>query len=359
MPESIDPQPFGTARDGRPVQLFQLTAAGGASVEITNYGGILTRCQVPDRNGHVGDVLLGYDTLAQYQKDTGPYFGALVGRVCNRVANGTFTVDGVAYHTPVNNGPNTLHGGLVGYDKRIWSAEPMTTPDGQALRLKLTDPDGDQGYPGTVHVTVTYTLTDAGVLRVQYEATTDKATPINLTMHGYWNLKDGGKTDVKDELLQIDADKYLPVNAVQIPTGQLAAVAGTPFDFRTLKPIGRDLAALPSPDGHGGYDNTMVIDGPPGQLRPAVDAYDPSTGRTLSMSTTEPGVQFYTANFLDGTIAGHGGAAYGQYHGFALEAQDFPDAVNQPSFPNSVLRPGETYHTVTEYRFTARDRAPW
>ena len=232
-------QPFGATADGKPVEIYTLTNPSGASVSVLTYGAILNRVQLPDRAGKVGDVLLGYDSVAQYEKDSGPFFGALVGRVANRIAKATFTVDGATYHTPVNNGPNTLHGGPAGFDKRVWTAQDVTGDDGQAVKLSLVDPDGTAGFPGTVHASVTYTLTDAGVLRLTYEATTDKATPINLTSHGYWNLRDGGKSDVKGELMQWQADKYLPVDAVQIPTGQLAPVAGTPFDFRTTKPIGR------------------------------------------------------------------------------------------------------------------------
>ena len=353
---AVDKQPFGTLSDGRAVDRYTLTNAKGMTVTVISYGALLTRVQVPDRAGHVGDVLLGYDDLKDYEKNNSPHFGGLIGRMANRIAKGTFTVDGTTYHVPINNGPNSLHGGNIGYDKRLWAAEPVTGGDGSAVKLSLTDPDGEQGYPGTVHVAVTYTLTDAGVLRINYEATTDKATPINLTSHGYWNLKDGGKTDVKDEVMRWHADRYLPVNAVQIPTGALATVAGTPFDFRTPKPIGRDLAATGGDPA--GYDHTMVIDGPAGTLRPAVEAYDPNTGRTLSVSTTEPGVQFYTGNSLDGTLKGHDDATYGQYHAFALEAQDFPDAVNQPTFPNCILRPGQTYRQTTEYRIGTGDGLP-
>ncbi len=349
-------QPFGTTADGKPVEIYTLTNPSGVSVSVLTYGAILNRVQLPDRTGKVGDVLLGYGSVAQYEKDSGPFFGALVGRVANRIAKATFTVDGTTYHTPVNNGPNTLHGGPAGFDKRVWTAEDVTGDDGQAVKLSLVDPDGTAGFPGTVHASVTYTLTDAGVLRLTYEATTDKATPINLTSHGYWNLRDGGKSDVKGELMQWQADKYLPVDAVQIPTGQLAPVAGTPFDFRTTKPIGRDLTATGGTPP--GYDHCMVVDGKPGTLRPAVTARDPVSGRVLAMYTTEPGVQFYTGNFLDGSIAGRDGVVYGQYHAFALEAQAFPDAVNHPKFPNSILRPGQTYRQTTEYRFGTSEHPP-
>ena len=347
----VDKQDLGKLPDGSTAELYTLTNAKGASACVSTYGALLTRVRMPDRAGHVGDVLLGYDTLLDLRTHNSPHFGGLCGRVANRIAKGTFTVDGATYHVPINNGPNSLHGGRIGYDARMWTAEPV--PGADAVKLTLTDPDGEQGYPGTVHATVTYTLSDDDTLRVQYEATTDKPTPINLTSHGYWNLTDGGKTDVLAETMQWHADKYLPVDAVQIPTGQLADVAGTPFDFRQAKPIGRDLKATGGDPA--GYDHCMVIDGPAGTLRPAVTVTDPASGRVLSMYTTEPGVQFYTGNFLDGTQTGRGDVQYAQYHGFALEAQDFPDAVNHPDFPNSVLRPGQTYHQTTEYRFSTAD----
>ncbi len=353
---AVDRTSFGKLADGRPVELYTLTNDQGASASVTTYGAILTRVRVPDRAGHVGDVLLGYDSGEQYETANGPHFGGLVGRVANRIAKGTFDVDGTTYHVPINNGPNSLHGGTVGYDKRLWSATSGQGPRGPFVRLTLTDADGEQGYPGTVHATVTYTLTGDDTLEIGYEATTDKATPINLTSHGYWNLTDGGRSSVEAEVMRWHADRYLPVDAVQIPTGELAAVAGTPFDFRTAKPIGRDLAATGGDPA--GYDHTMVIDGTPGQIRPAVDVYDPASGRTLSVYTTEPGVQFYTGNFLDGTLTGRDGVKYDRYHAFALEAQDYPDAVNHPAFPSCILRPGQTYSQTTQYRFGTSDHAP-
>jgi len=352
----VDRKPFGKTADGQPVEIYTLTNEKGETASILTYGAILSRVRVPDRTGKVNDVLLGYSTLAQYEKDAGPYFGALVGRVANRIAKGTFTLDGKTYHIPVNNGPNALHGGTVGYDKRLWTAEPVESKDGPALRLQLTDPDGDQGFPGTVHVTVTYQLLNTGTLRISYEATTDKATPINLTSHGYWNLNDGGKSTILDTVMRWHADKYLPVDDVQIPTGQVAPVEGTPFDFRKWKAIGKDIAATGGTPP--GYDHCMVIDGPRGELRPAVEVYEGRTGRTMEVYTTAPGMQFYTGNFLDGTIVGRYKVPYAKYHAFALEAQDFPDAINHPSFPSCVLKPGETYHQTTEYRFGLSDHEP-
>ena len=246
-------------------------------MSVITYGAILTRVEAPDRDGHVGDVLLGYDHLDKYLNDNGPHFGSLVGRVSNRIAKGQFTVDGKTYHLAINNGPNTLHGGNVGYDKRLWTAEEV--PGRAAVKLSLVDRDGTEGFPGTVHATVEYALSDRDGLVITYDATTDKATPISLTSHGYWNLKDGGKSSVRDETLRLHADHYLPVDKVQIPTGEVAGVGGTPFDFRQAKPMGKDLEATPEADKHKGFDHTMVIDGPPGTVRPAALAYDPSTGR--------------------------------------------------------------------------------
>ena len=352
----VERTPFGTMTDGHPVEMYTLHGTGGASASVLTYGATLARVRMPDRTGTVGDVLLGYDSLGQYQRDSGPYFGALVGRVSNRIAKGSFALDGATYHVPTNDHGNALHGGVKGYDKRLWTVATGDATQGPSVTLELTDPDGEQGFPGTVHVRVTYALTKQDTLRISYSATADKATPISLTSHGYWNLRDGGKTDVKGELMQWNADHYLPVNAVQIPTGQIAAVAGTPFDFRTIKPIGRDLLATGG--NPPGYDHTMVINGPAGTLRQAATVIDPVSGREMKMFTTEPGVQFYTGNSLDGSIKGRDGVAYGRYHAFALEAQAFPDAINHKNFPDSVLKPGGTYSQTTEYRFGTGEHPP-
>ena len=311
---------------------------------------------VPDRNGTLSDVVLGCKDLADYEKKS-PYFGALIGRVGNRIAKGTFTVDGATYHVPINNGPNSLHGGLIGYDKRVWDAEPTDSPTGPSLKLSLVDPDGDQGYPGTVHASVTYTLTPENTLRIQYVATSDKATPINLTNHTYFNLKDAGKTDVLGHEVRLFADHYLPVDDTLIPTGEVATVHGTPIDFTQPKPIGRDLQAMGGTPV--GYDHCVVIDHADGTLREAAQVYEPTTGRLVSVYTTQPGLQFYTGNFLDGTVVGKGGFPYQQHASFCLETQHYPDSVNHPSFPDSLLRPGQTYQQTTEYRFTAPATKPW
>ena len=359
---AVDVKPFGKTADGTPVEMYTLTNAKGATASVLSYGATLARVRMPDKAGHLGDVLLGYDTLEQYEKDSGPYFGALVGRVANRIAKGTFTLDGKTYHIAVNNGPNSLHGGLKGYDKRVWKVEPVRPEakgDQAFVRMELDDPDGTEGFPGNVHVTVAYTLLDDDMLRIDFQAITDKATPISLTSHGYWNLKDGGKSPVTDELMRWNADYYLPVDAVQIPTGKPAPVAGTPFDFRQWKAIGKNLAETPVADGKHGYDHNMIVAGPPSaRPRQAVEAYDPTSGRTMQMLTTDPGVQFYSGNFLDGSIKGRGGVTYGQNHGFALEGEDFPNAVNEPTFPSCILRPKQVYHERTEYLFGVSDHEP-
>ena len=353
MPDTLHRRPFGTTRDGTAVELFTLSSPSGGAVEIANYGGTITRLRVPDRDGRLGDVVLGYDDLGQYQADS-PYFGATIGRVGNRIAHGRFTLDGKPYQVPANNGAHSLHGGTVGYDKRVWSAEPTNT----SLKLTLTDPDGDQGYPATVRAAVMFTWTADHTLRIEYTATADQPTPINLTNHSYFNLKDAGASPVYDHLLRSPAAAYLPVDAGMIPTGEVAQVAGTPIDFRTPKPIGRDLQAMGgSPVG---YDHCLVLGNQPQRpLSEAAAVYEPTTGRLMSVWTTEPGVQFYSGNFLNGGQVGRGGVAYQQHAAFCLESEGYPDAVNRPAFPNSVLRPGQTYRTTTEYRFSTPIGPPW
>ena len=354
---SIQVLPFGVTTDGKSVSQYVLTNDAGASVRILDYGGIVTNLMVPDKDGKIGDVVLGYDNLAQYENESAPYFGATVGRVANRIADGIFHVGSQRYCLAINNGPNHLHGGIVGYDKRIWCAKAVTTTDGPTLKLTLCDPDGTEGYPGTVKVTVIYSLTADNTLKIQYFATTDKATPINLTNHCYFNLKDDGKTDIRGHVARFFADHYTPVNSVQIPTGEIAPVKGTPIDFTTPKPIGQDLDAMGGTPV--GYDHNLVLNSQDGSLAEAGDVYDPDSGRYLQVFTTEPGVQFYCGKFLDGSIRGKYGNVYNRYAGFALEAQDYPDAVNHPNFPDEVIRPGEVYRQITEYRFSASATAPW
>lgn len=352
--QSIEHRSFGTTAAGEAVEQYTLKIQGGSSVSILTYGGTITNIIVPDEHDHLADVVLGFDNLKQYETQS-PYFGAIIGRVANRIAHGTFTLDGQTYHIPINDGPNALHGGKRGYDKRIWSAQPQMTPDGPSLHLSLVDPDGSEGFPGTVHVGVVYTFTNEKTLRIEYTATTDKPTPINLTNHSYFNLKDDGRTNVLGHVLQINADHYTPTNASLIPTGEIADVKNTPFDFTTPKPIGKDISAVGGDPS--GYDQNFVLNNP-GGMRQAAIVFEPTTGRLMTVNTTQPGIQFYTGNFLDGSIKGKDGIVYHPHSAFCLETQDFPDAINQPNFPTCVLKPGQTYHQVTEYIFATATQFP-
>jgi aldose 1-epimerase len=345
--KSIVKTPFGITADGQPVEAYTLTK-GKLSATIITFGGILIQLLNPDRKGKPADITLGFDTLAEYER-SGPYFGALIGRVGNRLAKGSFEVDGVTYNVATNNGPNHLHGGIKGYDKRVWKARPAATPQGPSLTLTLLDADGTEGYPGTVKVKVVYTLT-ASALRVDYSATTDKATPINLTHHAYFNLKDGGKSPVLKHVLQLEADSYTPVDAGLIPTGEIAPVKGTPVDFTAPKPMGKHLQAVGGQPV--GYDHNFVLRGAAGKLRRAATVSEPTSGRTLQVWTTEPGIQFYSGNHLNGP--GKAGVAYGPHYGFCLETQHFPDSIHQPTWPSTILRPGKKYKTTTEFRFSAK-----
>jgi aldose 1-epimerase len=337
---------FG-AISGQPVDIFTLRNANGIEIKATNYGGIITSIVVPDRNGRPGDIVLGFDDLQAYVKDS-PYFGAIVGRYGNRIAKGHFTLDGHTYTLAVNNGPNHLHGGLKGFDKVIWHAEPLAGSTG--LVLSRRSPDGEEGYPGNLDVRVTYRLTDDNRLVIDYHATTDKATPVNLTQHSYFNL--AGEGDVLGHELTIDADRYTPVDANLIPTGELAPVEGTPFDFRKSTAIGARIDT-PNPQlkNAGGYDHNWVLTRKGTGLQLAARVVEPKTGRTLEVSTTQPGLQFYSGNFLDGTLKGKGGRVYVKHAGLCLETQHFPDSPNHPDFPSTILRPGEQYDTQTVFRF--------
>ncbi len=348
--------PFGTTADGEAVTMYTLTRAGGMEVRLLNYGGIITSLKVPDRNGRLEDVVLGFDTLAPYL-ERHPYFGALIGRYGNRIAGGQFTLDGTTYTLAQNDGPNHLHGGLKGFDRVVWQAEPFEEPGRVGVVLTYTSPDGEEGYPGTLRAKVTYTLTDDDELIVDYEATTDKATPVNLTQHTYFNLAGHGSGDVLDHELTIHADHYLPVDSTLIPTGERRPVAGTPFDFRRPTPIGARIEA-DDPQLHwgpGGYDHTFVLNRTGDGLEPAARVYEPTSGRVLEVRTTEPGVQFYSGNFLDGSLVGKGGAVYARHAGFCLETQHFPNSPNQPDFPSTILRPGETYTSRTVFAFSVQD----
>jgi aldose 1-epimerase len=343
--------PFGKSKDGTPVDLYTLTNASGMTVKIMTYGGIITEILVPDRDGKLDDVTLGFDTLEGYL-GSHPFFGCITGRVANRIAKGKFTLDGKEFKVATNNGPNHLHGGLKGFDKVVWNANATDGPHGPTLTLKYISKDGEEGYPGNLSCQVTYTLTNANELRIDYVATTDKATPINLTNHAYFNL--GGKKagNILDHEIQFMADHYTPTDDTLIPTGEIKPVKGTPLDFTQPTRIGERINQIKADPV--GYDHNLVLSSGGKQLAPAVKVYEPKTGRTLEMSTTEPGVQFYTGNFLDGSHKGKAGVAYHKHHGFCLEAQHFPDSINQPKFPSVVLRPGETYKQTTVYKFGVR-----
>ncbi|MBB3675146.1 aldose 1-epimerase [Modestobacter versicolor] len=352
-------EPFGTAPDGTPVERWTL-ANGDMTVRVLTWGGVIQTLEVPDRRGNVENVVLGFPDLAGYVSDDDPYFGSLIGRYGNRIAGGSFTLDGTTYQLPQNDGPNTLHGGPQGFDDQVWTATPVGDQDVAALRLELVSPAGDQGFPGTLTTAVTYSLDDRERLSVHYEATTDAPTVVNLTQHTYWNLSGEGSGTIYDHQLRIDASAYTPVDETLIPTGEIAPVEGTPFDFRRPTAIGERIRESDQQLLYGqGYDHNWVLDREDDGARPGSDAEDaleeaaqlrdPESGRRLTISTTEPGLQFYSGNFLDGTLVGTSGRTYRQGDGLALETQHFPDSPNQPQFPSTVLRPGEVYDSTTVF----------
>ena len=349
-PPDIARAAFGTSQDGQPVETFTLRNASGIEMRVISLGGIITHLRTPDRSGAMADIVLGFDTIDGYLKEH-PYFGAIIGRYGNRIGTARFAIDGTTYTLAANNGPNHLHGGVKGFDKVVWQAEPQNTTDGQRVVFTRTSPDGEEGYPGTLHTKVTYTLTHDNTLVIDYEATADKATHVNLTHHSYFNLAGHNSGDILGHELMIAADRYTPVDDTLIPTGELAPVADTPFDFRQSTPIGARINQTGDQQlvfGKG-YDHNWVTNG--SGFRRVARAYDPKSGRTLEVATTEPGLQFYSGNFLDGTVTGKGGAVYNHRTGFCLETQHFPDSPNQPSFPTTLLKPGETYRTRTVYTF--------
>ncbi len=358
---SITAHPFGS-ENGSAVQIYTLSN-GHMTVNITNFGGVVQSIYVPDRSGAMANVALGFKELGGYlANDVDPqpaggsgstYFGAIIGRYANRIAHGEFTLDGATHHVPRNNGMNALHGGPSSWNAKVWTATPITEPGSVSLQLTYTSPEGENGFPGTVIATVTYTLGDTNVLRIDYHATTDRPTVINMTNHTYFNLHGEGSGTVNDQKLMINADRYTPIDADLIPTGAIVPVAGTPLDFRTMKPVGRDINS-----GFGqlvlahGYDHNFVLNRTGPELALAARAEDPLSGRVLTEYTTEPGLQFYSGNFLAGELVGTSGRTYRQTEGFALESQHYPNSPNQPNFPSTVLNPGQEFNSTTVYAFS-------
>lgn len=349
---NLEKQPWGSF-DGKPVFLYTLRNASGMEVTITNYGGTVTTLKVPDRNKKFDDVVLGFDSLSGYTaKDNTGYFGALIGRYANRIAHGTFTLDGRQYHIPTNEGANMLHGGNRGFDKRVWDAKEITSREGAALELRYLSPDGEEGFPGNLRVTVQYTLGNRNDLRIDYTATTDKDTVLNLTNHSYFNLSGAGSGAILDHKLTLMAGRFTPVDGTLIPTGAIDSVDGTPLDFRKATAIGARINDNYEQLKLGkGYDHNFVLDSGGGSLAPAAKVEDPKSGRVLEVETTQPGIQFYSGNFLNGKVSGIGGP-FNYRSALALETQHFPDSPNHPNFPSAVLHPGETFHQTTVYRFS-------
>jgi aldose 1-epimerase len=340
---------FGSLDDGRAIDVFALKNARGAAAKVMPYGATLTELWMPDRTGTPGDVVLGFDNLAGYLGEH-PWFGATVGRVANRIANGKFTLDGQEYSLPINNPPHSLHSGPGDLSRVVWNSEPVYERNGAAIRFSHVSPDGDQGFPGRLAVTVLYRLTNNNELQLEYTARTDKATPVNLTNHSYFNL--GESTNILGDVLLLNAEKYTPVDESLIPTGEIRSVEGTPFDFTHEVAIGAHIGELG--DNPGGYDHNFVINGEAGKLKLAARVFDGSSGRQMETWTSEPGVQFYSGNFLDGSLTGKRGVVYGKHSAFCLETQHFPDAMHHPEFPSIILSPGSVYSTQTIYRFSTR-----
>ena len=347
----IKKESFGQTPDGRQIDLYTLINTNGLKAKIMTYGGILVSLEVPDRNGKLGDVVLGYDKLDGYIKNN-PYFGAIVGRYGNRIAKGRFTLNGVLYQLTTNEGENHLHGGIKGFDKAVWNAEQVKTEEAVGVKLTYLSKDGEQGYPGNLACTVIYTLTENDELKISYEATTDKATPINLTNHSYFNLT-GGTRDILGHELMLNADRFTPVDDRLIPTGELKSVKGSPMDFTKPETIGSRIGLVPGKDP-GGYDHNYVLNSGGGSLALATKVYEPTSGRVMEIYTTEPGIQFYSGNFLDGSITGKAGTVYKKHYGYCLETQHFPDSPNKPNFPSAILYPGRKYTHLAVHKFYTR-----
>ena len=355
--DTLTQKPFGKTADGTPVTLYTLTNANGVQAQITNYGGTLVSLRTPDRKGRLGDIVLGWDTLTGYLNGH-TYFGALIGRYGNRIAKGKFTLEGTDYKLAVNNGPNSLHGGVRGFDKVVWKSTPLTksVSGGVGIQLTYLSPDGEEGYPGNLTVKATWTLTDDNALKLEYTAQTDSATVINLTAHPYFNLNGAGNGTVLNHIVYLNADRYTPTDATAIPTGEISSVAGTPFDFRKPTAIGARIGANNQQIKFGsGYDHNFVLNHKEGDTEIlAARVSSPTTGRILEVYTSEPGIQFYTGNFLNGKDIGHGGKAYPRRSAFCLEAQHYPDSPNHSDFPTTTLQPGDTYRSTTTYKFSTK-----
>lgn len=343
----IKKEAFGISPAGQEVYLYTLANQNGVRVKITNFGAIVTSFVTPDKNDELGDVVAGFNNLSGYIPND-PHFGGIVGRFANRIANGRFSLDGQDYTLETNDAPHHLHGGDKGFDRVVWQAEEL--PEQNALKLTYHSPDGEEGYPGNLTATVVYTLTADNALQIDYSATTDKATPVNLTNHSYFNLSAGQAQDVSGHIIQINAEKYTPVDETFIPTGELAPVKGTPMDLRKPQAIGERMHQILG----GGYDHNYVLNSAGEKMAKAAEVYEPISGRLLEVYTTQPGIQFYTGNFLDGSLTGKEGNRYTKHYAFCLETQHFPDSPNQPDFPSTILRPGETYQQRTIYRISLR-----
>ena len=349
---TVEQTTFGKTKDGRPVDVYTLTNRNGLVAKVMTYGATLTEMHVPDKDGNKASVVLGFDNFERYEQGH-PFFGSTTGRVANRIAKGQFTLDGKEYKLVTNNGPNHLHGGTKGFDKVIWKAERVKSNRGPAVRFTYLSPDGEEGYPGALNTVVTYTLTNDDELRIDYEATTDKPTILNLTNHSYFNLAGEGNGDVLDHVLTVNADRYTPTDDTLIPTGELAPVEGTPVDFRKPTRVGDRIKSFGEPQGFG-YDHNFVINGREGQLKLAARVRDPKTGRQMEVHTTEPGVQLYTGNGLSEKIVGLSGRPYVKHAGLCLETQHFPDSINHEEFPSVVLRPGEKFRSTTVHKFSVK-----
>lgn len=335
---------FGRTSEGDQASLFVCTNKNGLVMKVTDYGAIVVSLETPDREGKMANITLGFEGLEGYQQRH-PYFGATVGRYGNRIGGATFEIDGQRYNLAKNNGENSLHGGVKGFDKVMWNAEPVEEPEAVGVRFSYLSPDGEEGFPGNLDLQVTYLLTNANEMRIDYKATTDAPTPVNLTNHCYWNLAGAGSGDILDHEILLNSDQFVPVDAGLIPTGELLAVEGGPLDFREARPIGSRITEMGEV---GGYDHCFVLRGQDGSLALAARVKDPKSGRVMEIETTQPGIQFYTGNFLDGAPQNGG---YQRHEGFCLETQHYPDSPNKPTFPNTILRPGESYHQVTVHRF--------